>query len=52
MTTTIESGRTSAHQRLWSRSRWRLTAGRGAATSAAWTRLRTPIESQKGSTAD
>src|ERR1700729_3153484 len=49
ITTTIESGSTSAHQRPWKRARRGLgTGARGSATSNPWTRLRKPIESQKG----
>ncbi len=50
ITTPIESGGTSAHQRLRNRKPMGgAVVGRGAATRAACTRLRAPIESQKGS---
>src|ERR1700759_4416804 len=49
ITTTIESGSTSAHQRPPKRVRKGVAIGaRGSATSTPWTRLRKPIESQKG----
>ena len=48
-TSPIGSGSASAHQRLRARSSSGASAGLGAATRAAWTRPRAPIESQNGS---
>src|ERR1700761_8064958 len=50
ITTTIESGSTSAHQRPPKRlSRGIAVRRPGSATRTPWTALRKPIESQKGS---